>query len=695
MARDKTIQRQIGKNFIDILAENLGGNVYEAFKELASNGYDADASHMSFDFKRLEDCVVITDDGDGMDADGLESFFRLGDSPKAENPVTPKGRKVIGKFGIATVLIPYLADSYTLETWKGGGKITLKEGFGKMHSTTDPIIYSVRADDEYEHGTRITLKGLRFMSNNLFSIKRLERILAWEMPNQEDFSIKIDGRTVGRETLEPTTRYRFEEDLPNAGKITAEIYYFKEGIPNPGIMVYVNGRAVGSQDYFDVTRVHGSIVNKVFGILHADVLQEHISFDRTRFQEDNSAFIEVKAFIYRSLNRVRNYADTIKGEEKTEIVRKAVPHALRRSSEAVGLRTLKYLEESAYKSGGARPASPEHQVKEMRIRSSASSSDDKSLEFRLVQGYPASAGIAFLKEDTVELNANHPYFHQVNTRLLQGHLHLQFLLAASYAIGRNLTENKFKNKSAGDLISQREAIVAELLEGVFSRDQNFIEALRSSITAGERAKEFNRHIVYNENEAVGLSGITFSTFRRLVETGALKSRTGDDFYLGIDIMQVMEKMKGYVPFCDAVRDFELSRGSLQPNASVQYRTADTRLLLYAPQIDYVKNIGQVSPFFLVESEHIDKLLSLYAQGHLRIKQKNPNVLPRELASKSSKPEEEYATLSQAGKSLGLNQPRLFELFEKAQLEGYTIKTVQRSGTELYNLNDMRKVMKLE
>ena len=67
MTRDKTIQRRIGNNFIDILAENLGGNVYEAFKELASNGYDADASCVSFDFKRLKDCVVISDDGAGMD----------------------------------------------------------------------------------------------------------------------------------------------------------------------------------------------------------------------------------------------------------------------------------------------------------------------------------------------------------------------------------------------------------------------------------------------------------------------------------------------------------------------------------------------------------------------------------------------------------------------------------------------------
>ncbi len=75
------------------IASNLV-NPLEIIREAISNSHDAQAKEISIDISRNEDndvVIRISDDGTGMDQEGFQRFFNLGDSLKKENLIGQKG----------------------------------------------------------------------------------------------------------------------------------------------------------------------------------------------------------------------------------------------------------------------------------------------------------------------------------------------------------------------------------------------------------------------------------------------------------------------------------------------------------------------------------------------------------------------------------------------------------------------------
>ena len=183
------VSMRTGSKLIETLSNSLYSNVYYVFDELVSNAYDADATIVEIQI--ADDKITIKDNGDAMDRSGVENFFDLGFSNKADNRTTRKfGRRTIGKFGIGKLTMAVIAAHCTLETQKGDMKITAILDFQKilkeryLHEAKIPIKEEKSRGDA---GTKITLVGLK----KEISMTKLKRRLMESMPLNPTFSMVL------------------------------------------------------------------------------------------------------------------------------------------------------------------------------------------------------------------------------------------------------------------------------------------------------------------------------------------------------------------------------------------------------------------------------------------------------------------------------------------------------------------------
>lgn len=119
------INVEISFQIIGLFSEGLYSSPNKAIEELVSNAFDADATcvHtvMSPDRADPSASIAILDNGTGMDASGLKIHWIVGDSVKANNRVTARGRRTIGKFGIGK-LAAYVLGTRLTHITKANGK---------------------------------------------------------------------------------------------------------------------------------------------------------------------------------------------------------------------------------------------------------------------------------------------------------------------------------------------------------------------------------------------------------------------------------------------------------------------------------------------------------------------------------------------------------------------------------------------
>lgn len=177
---------------------------WSAFRELISNSYDADATHVSIDcdypfFKEIR----ITDNGNGMDPDIFEHLLLhiggsskrtsrgkvLGTASAKDATLSPAGRRLIGKIGIGLFAVAQLTQQFQIISKQRGDSKrisatirlqTFQEDVLADTDETEMISgkYSVIAeesDDPSAHGTTIILTGIRpairqkMQSNDMWS----------------------------------------------------------------------------------------------------------------------------------------------------------------------------------------------------------------------------------------------------------------------------------------------------------------------------------------------------------------------------------------------------------------------------------------------------------------------------------------------------------------------------------------------
>ncbi len=70
----------VDKRHIITLRERLYGESIELVRELVNNAYDADATRVNVQISK--DKIVVEDNGNGMDLEGLKEYFNIG-SPRS------------------------------------------------------------------------------------------------------------------------------------------------------------------------------------------------------------------------------------------------------------------------------------------------------------------------------------------------------------------------------------------------------------------------------------------------------------------------------------------------------------------------------------------------------------------------------------------------------------------------------------
>lgn len=227
------IQVRISYGIIQRFSEGLYSSPNKAFEELVSNSYDAGARRvwieMPGDVTEESATVVVLDDGQSMNLEGLQELWRIGDSPKrtggpggAERVVA--GRDPIGKFGIGKLATYVLAEELTYVCRREDGYLAVTMDYGRVSgetdlSTTQPMELEVvelsteqaqnavrRAlgasassaiDDffkhEPEHWTAAIMTRLKERGAGQIQQGRLNWILRTALPVNPDFTLVFNG----------------------------------------------------------------------------------------------------------------------------------------------------------------------------------------------------------------------------------------------------------------------------------------------------------------------------------------------------------------------------------------------------------------------------------------------------------------------------------------------------------------------
>ena len=139
------IEVRLSYRIVELFSEGLYTSPNKAVEELVANSFDAGALRvhvlLSSNLHDQDATIVVFDDGEGMDQEGLKRHWLIGISNKRRLSALPKGRQQIGKFGIGKLATYVLANRLTHISKCGG----------KYYSTSmDYLSIDKRVDREIE-----------------------------------------------------------------------------------------------------------------------------------------------------------------------------------------------------------------------------------------------------------------------------------------------------------------------------------------------------------------------------------------------------------------------------------------------------------------------------------------------------------------------------------------------------------------
>lgn len=154
------------------LGEELNQSADQSITELVKNAYDADASTCKielFDVSRTGGTIVISDDGDGMNAESVrEKWLVLGRSSKSPSKLTSLGRTPVGSKGLGRLAALRMGTNVSLQSIERSHSrrlVELQIDWARFESATVvedvQLEIAVRKNSKGGHGTRTELIGLR------------------------------------------------------------------------------------------------------------------------------------------------------------------------------------------------------------------------------------------------------------------------------------------------------------------------------------------------------------------------------------------------------------------------------------------------------------------------------------------------------------------------------------------------------
>lgn len=298
-----SISIRFDKSHLSSIGERLYSQSLDLIRELVANAYDADATQV--DIKINDRNLTVSDNGQGMDRNGLEQYFTIGSPFKKENPVSIVYKRVrIGEFGIGKFAVLSLCNRFELYTSSSDYAATVifdREDFEKQADWSVPVI---EHKPKREYGTRVTL----FALNKPLSLFDIERYLISVFPlADKQFSIFLNDIKLQPKYI-PGQRFNIFEKT-KYDVIKGEIIISSLVLPKEqwGIGIRVKGVLI-KRETFGVETSHDTGTRRLTGEVRANSLP--ITTDRNNVIIDSPQYEEFFRIMQKKLKRVIKQLET-------------------------------------------------------------------------------------------------------------------------------------------------------------------------------------------------------------------------------------------------------------------------------------------------------------------------------------------------------------------------------------------------
>nr|WP_294037312.1 ATP-binding protein [uncultured Ruminococcus sp.] len=207
-------------------------NPLDLVREAISNAFDAQAKKIGLDFSVINEYgekilkITLTDDGAGMDQEGITSFFDLGNSLRRddENTIGEKGHGTKVYFNSAKIEV---------RTFKNGKEYvaTMLNPNKQLHDHLIPEVTVKMSDASEENkGTQITILGYNNNRRDKFTHEQLKDYIIWftkfgsvekEFGINENSDVTLTLKGVDRKVPETMT---FGHVFPEESKKVSDLF---------------------------------------------------------------------------------------------------------------------------------------------------------------------------------------------------------------------------------------------------------------------------------------------------------------------------------------------------------------------------------------------------------------------------------------------------------------------------------------
>ena len=322
MAGDTTdqIDVKISLRIIQLFSEGLYSSPNKAVEELVSNSFDAGAENvhiiLSPDLRDSDATIVVVDDGEGMNDDGLKKHWIIGESTRRRVNGSSR-RKPIGQFGIGKLSTYVLAsklthicrssNTYYATTMDysniAGSGDKASDGIFNEQTIQIPLraLTEQQARDAVEHwvdGEKAGYQALRLFGDDAsdswtvaimsglkdlgkkVKIGRLKWVLRTAMPQRSDFRLYLDGDPITPpETDPPLAKIVIGKDVIQMSPPCSEGLIEREDISEPEGSVLRHGV------------YHDELLGRISGYI--EIFKDELDRGKPKFEQSSGFFVYV------------------------------------------------------------------------------------------------------------------------------------------------------------------------------------------------------------------------------------------------------------------------------------------------------------------------------------------------------------------------------------------------------------------
>lgn len=319
----------VDKSHLVVIGERLYAESVELLRELVNNAYDADATVVHIQLSKHE--ITVSDNGSGMDLEGLRQYFEIGGTQKKRTPKSPRfGRDRIGEFGIGKFSTLSASDHFEVSTQKGDFSATVIFDREDWEAAREHWYLPLRIeapDPSRGDGTRVTLHDLK----KIFDLDVVERHLLETLPLQaKSFSVLLNGKKLEARYTEGR-RIPFLEGT-SFGVVHGELIIrpaSRAELSEVGILVRIKQVAVARLP-FDL---QGMALARIMGEVHADFLP--ITSDRSGFVRDSAEFAAFEEVMKKVLDRACRELAHLSDEQENRRVKRAMKELMNKIQKAL------------------------------------------------------------------------------------------------------------------------------------------------------------------------------------------------------------------------------------------------------------------------------------------------------------------------------------------------------------------------